>query len=84
MADTVRDWFLGTPPGDWTSMAVFSEGWYGGPHGVYCSFPVTTGHWNYAVVPGLDINEFSRQQIDRSTAELVDERDSVANLGLLP
>ncbi len=84
VADTVRDWFLGTPPGDWTSMAVFSEGWYGGPHGVYCSFPVTTGHWNYAVVPGLDINEFSRQQIDRSTAELVDERDSVANLGLLP
>jgi malate dehydrogenase len=68
--DTVRDWFLGTPPGDWT--------------GVYSSFPVTTGHWSYQIVPGLEINDFSRQQIDRSTAELVDERDSVASLGLLP
>ena len=84
IVDTVRDWFLGTPPGDWTSMAVSSDGSYGAPLGVYCSFPVTTRRWGYQVVPGLEINDFSRQQIDRSTAELVDERDSVANLGLLP
>ncbi len=82
--DTVRDWYVGTGQGNWTSMAVHSDGSYGAPTGIYCSFPVTTGHWDYKIVPGLDIDGFSRQQIDRSTAELVDERDSVASLGLLP
>jgi malate dehydrogenase len=82
--DTVRDWYLGTRAGDWTSMAVASDGSYGTPSGIFCSFPVTTGDWGYHIVPGLDINDFSRRQIDRSTAELVEERDSIANLGLLP
>jgi malate dehydrogenase len=44
---------------------------------------VTTGQGSYEVVPNLDINDFSRRQVDRSTAELVEERDSVASLGLL-
>ena len=37
--DSMRDWVLGTKPGDWTSMAVWSDGSYGTPEGVYCSFP---------------------------------------------
>jgi malate dehydrogenase len=82
--DTVRDWFLGTAPGNWTSMAVASDGSYGAPPGVFCSFPVTAGRWGYEIVPGLKIDDFSRLQIDRSTAELVEERASVAGLGLLP
>jgi malate dehydrogenase len=82
--DSVRDWALGTAEGDWTSMAVFSEGWYGTPEGVFCSFPVTTGDGTYRVVEGLEINEFSRALIARSTAELLSERDSVRDLGLLP
>lgn len=82
--DTVRDWSLGTQDGDWTSMAVFSEGLYGTPKGVFCSFPVTAGNRNYRVVEGLEVNEFSRELIERSTAELVAERDSVLDLGLLP
>ena len=65
-------------------MAVSSDGAYGAPTGIYSSFPVTTSQWDYEIVPGLDIDDFSRRQIDRSTAELVDERDSVASLGLLP
>jgi malate dehydrogenase len=81
--DTIRDWYLGTRPGDWTSMAVSSDGSYSAPEGIYCSFPVTTGQGSYEVVPNLDINDFSRRQVDRSTAELVEERDSVASLGLL-
>jgi malate dehydrogenase len=81
---SVRDWVLGTREGDWTSMAVHSDGSYGTPEGVYCSFPVTTAGGEYQVIQGLDVNEFSRERIDRSTAELVEERDSVAGLGLLP
>ncbi|HYA44604.1 MAG TPA: malate dehydrogenase [Acidimicrobiales bacterium] len=82
--DCVRDWCHGTPAGDWTSMAVFSEGVYGTPSGLYCSFPVETGSWGYRVVRGLEHHEFSRARIAQTCAELVEERDAVASLGLLP
>jgi malate dehydrogenase len=82
--DTVRAWALGTPDGDWTSMAVLSEGAYGTPEGVYCSMPVTTGAWDYRVVEGLEVSAFSRERINHSTSELLDERESVKALGLMP
>lgn len=82
--DSMRDWVLGTSQGDWTSMAVHSDGSYETPEGVYCSFPVSTAAGAYRVIEDLEVNEFSRERIDRSTAELLDERDSVASLGLLP
>jgi malate dehydrogenase len=82
--DAMRDWCLGTPTGDWTSMAVFSAGWYGTPEGIFCSFPVTATGGSYRVVEDLEVNEFSRAMIDRSTSELLAERDSVVDLGLLP
>jgi malate dehydrogenase len=75
---------LGTSQNDWTSMAASSDGSYGTPDGVYCSFPVSTAGGEYHVIEDLEVNEFSRERIDRSTAELLDERDSVASLGLLP
>ncbi|MDA8301656.1 MAG: malate dehydrogenase [Actinomycetota bacterium] len=81
--DTVRDWALGTAEGGWTSMAVWSEGAYGVPAGIFSSVPVTAGGWSYRVVEGLEVNDFSRQRIERSTAELVEERDAVAALELL-
>ncbi len=37
----------------------------------------------YAIVQGLDINEFSRGKIDASVAELAEERDAVKDLGLI-
>ena len=40
--DHARDWVLGTPEGDWVSMAVRSDGSYGVPEGLISSFPVTT------------------------------------------
>jgi malate dehydrogenase len=85
--DCTRDWALGTPEGSWTSMAVWSgaaAAAYGAPEGVYTSLPVTTGNWGYRVVEGLEVNEFSRARIDRSNAELLEEREAVATLGLLP
>lgn len=82
--DSVRDWALGTRQDDWTSMAVWSEGAYGTPSGIYSSFPVKAGAWRYEVVEGLGVDEFSRERIERSTAELLEERDAVAGLGFLP
>ena len=81
--DASRDWLLGTPKDDWVSMAVISDGSYGVPEGLISSFPVTTKGGDWSIVQGLDINDFSRSRIDKSTAELADERSAVTDLGLI-
>lgn len=81
--DAARDWLLGTPADDWVSMAVVSDGSYGVPEGLISSFPVTTKGGNWTIVSGLEIDEFSRGRIDKSTAELADERSAVTELGLI-
>ncbi len=81
--DHVRDWAGKTPDGDWVSMAIPSDGSYGIPEGLISSFPVTTSAGGYRIVDGLDVNLFSRARIDASAAELIDERDMVASLGLI-
>jgi malate dehydrogenase len=79
----VRSWALGTPEGDWVSMAVPSDGSYGVPEGLVSGFPCTCAGGEYQIVPGLELDEFSRARIDASVAELVAERDTVADLGLV-
>ena len=81
--DAARSWLLGSPDGDWVSMAVFSDGSYGVPEGIVSSFPVTTKDGNWSIVQGLEIDEFSRGRIDKTTAELVDERAAVTELKLI-
>jgi malate dehydrogenase len=81
--DHVLTWVQGTPEGDWVSMAIPSDGSYGVPEGLISSFPVTCSGGSYGIVPGLDIDDFSRGRIDVSVAELADERDAVKELGLV-
>jgi malate dehydrogenase len=81
--DHVRTWVDGTATGDWVSMAVPSDGSYGVPEGLLSSFPCTTSDGEYAIVSDLDMDDFSRARIDASVAELVEERDTVADLGLI-
>jgi malate dehydrogenase len=81
--DHVRSWALGTPAGDWVSMAVPSDGSYGVPEGLISGFPVTCAGGRYEIVQGLEVDEFSRGRIDASVAELEGERDAVAGLGLI-
>jgi malate dehydrogenase len=81
--DAARDWLLGSPEGDWVSMAVISDGSYGVPEGLISSFPVTTKDGDWTIVTGLEIDDFSRGRIDKSTAELADERKAVTDLGLI-
>jgi malate dehydrogenase len=81
--DHVRTWLDGTPDGDWVSMAIPSDGSYRTPEGLLSSFPCTTAAGEWSIVPGLDIDDFSRQRIDASTGELADERDTVSSLGLI-
>jgi malate dehydrogenase len=81
--DHVYTWVNGTPDGDWTSAAVVSDGSYGVPEGLISSFPVTSTGGCFSIVPDLPIDDFSRQRIDASVAELIEERDAVAKLGLI-
>jgi malate dehydrogenase len=81
--DHVHSWVHGTPTGDWTSAGIVSDGSYGVPQGLISSFPVTSSDGRWTIVPGLEIDEFSRGRIDASVAELVEERDAVRSLGLI-
>lgn len=81
--DHVHDWILGTDEGDWVSMAIASDGSYGVAEGLMSSFPVTCSGGEYSIVGDLEINEFSRDRIDASVAELAEERETVRELGLI-
>ncbi|MBC7443230.1 MAG: malate dehydrogenase [Ramlibacter sp.] len=81
--DHVYDWVNGTGE-RWTSAGVVSDGSYGVPEGLVCSFPVRGVDGRYEIVPDLAINAFSRARIDASVAELLEERAAVLSLGLLP
>ncbi len=78
--DHVHDWMLGTPPGDWVSMAVASDGSYGIPEGVIYSYPVTCKNGEYSIVQGLSISDFSRDKMLGTHRELLEERDGVKEL----
>ena len=80
--DHVHDWVNGTN-GGWVSMGVASDGSYGVPEGLISGFPCTCEGGEYKIVQGLEISDFSREKIDASVAELVGERDTVADQGLI-
>jgi len=75
----MRDWALGTN-GSIVSMAIPSDGSYGIAEGLVYSFPVTCENGQYSIVQGLEINDFSRDLMDKSATELSEERDGVAEL----
>jgi malate dehydrogenase len=81
--DHVRSWVLGTPEGDWVSMAIPTDGSYDIPEGLMCGFPVTCAGGEWQAVEGLEIDAFSRERIDASVAELASEREAVEKLGLI-
>ena len=80
----VRDWLLGTPGGEWTSMAVVSDGSYGVPVGLVSSFPVRCHSGEWEIVQGLPLNAFARSRVNVSVDELKAEAEEVRSMGLLP
>ncbi|WP_369933993.1 malate dehydrogenase [Xanthomonas tesorieronis] len=77
--DHVRDWVLGSN-GKWVTMGVPSDGSYGIPEGVMFGFAVTTENGEYTLVKDLPIDDFSQKYIDKTLAELEEERSGVAHL----
>lgn len=80
--DHVSDWVTGTG-GGWVSMGVPSDGSYGIPEGLLCGFPCTCEGGEYRIVEGLELDAFSKAKIDASVLELTEERDTVAEQGLI-
>jgi malate dehydrogenase len=77
--DHMRDWALGTN-GEWVTMGVPSDGSYGIPEGVMYGVPVTCANGEYTRVEGLPVDDFSRAAMDKTLAELEEERAGVAHL----
>lgn len=78
--DHMASWVQGTPPGDWVSMAVPSDGSYGIDEGLIYSFPVECKDGDYTIVSDLDVSDFIREKMIASQTELREERDTVADL----
>ena len=77
--DHMRDWALGTA-GKWTTMGIASDGSYGIPAGIMYGFPVTCANGEYQMIQGLEIDAFSREKMDFTLKELLEERDGVQHL----
>ena len=77
--DHVRDWVLGSN-GKWVTMGVPSDGSYGIPEGVIFGVAVTTENGTYTRVRDLPVDAFSQAAIDKTLAELEEERSGVAHL----
>lgn len=80
VVDTVRSLTNPTPEGDWTSVAVCSNGEYGIDEGLIASMPIRTDGQTWEVVGGVEVNAFSREKIDASVQELREEKEAVADL----
>lgn len=78
--DHMHDWILGTPDGDWVSMGIPADGSYGIEPGVIYSYPVRCSGGDYEIVQGLDINDFSRERMIQTEAELREERAAIEEL----
>ena len=77
--DHMHDWVLGTN-GKWVTMGVPSNGEYGIPKDVIFGFPVTCENGEYKIVEGLEIDEFSRERMDHTLNELLEEQAGVKHL----
>ncbi len=78
--DHMHDWALGTPDGDWVSMAIPSDGSYGIEPGIIYSYPVRCKGGDYEIVQDLAIDDFSRERMDATETELREERAAIEEL----
>ncbi len=79
--DHMREWFLGTPNGDWSSIGVPSDGFYDVPEGLVCGVPtVCRGDGTYDIIRDLELDDFGRPLFAKTVKELEEERDAVRDL----
>ena len=81
---SVNSIHFATPGDDFHSVAVASNGEYSVPEGLQFGYPIRSDGTNWSVVEGIEHHEFAKGKIAITTQELVDERDEVEKLGLIP
>ncbi|XP_059619090.1 malate dehydrogenase, cytoplasmic [Phlebotomus argentipes] len=72
--DHMRDWWHGTPPGDFVSMGVLSDGSYGAPKDVIFSFPCEVKNGQWRIVQGLNVDAFGKEKLAVTAKELEEEK----------
>ncbi len=77
----MHDWALGTN-GRWVTMGLPSDGSYGIPEEVMYGVPVTCEPGKYERVKGLEIDPFSREKMDNTLKELLEEQAGVKDMVL--
>lgn len=80
IVDHMRDWALGTAPGQIVSMGIASDGSYGVAKGIYYSFPVRCDYGRYQIVQGLKLNDFQKSMMKATEEELLAEKAGVEQL----
>ena len=81
LIDHVRDLRAATPADDWRSVCVKSDGSYGVTEGLISSFPVrANGKGEWEIVQGLELDTFLKDRLEKTVAELEDERETVKDL----
>ena len=78
--DHMHDWALDSAAGDTVSMGVYSDGSYGIREGLIYSFPVTCSGGDWQIVQGVEVGDFSRQRVQATEAELIEEMAAVEHL----
>lgn len=81
--DHMRDWVAGTPEGDWTSVALESDGSYGVPEGVVCSFPCRSVDGRWEIVQGLELSDDQQERLTATVEELQAEWKTVKDAGMV-
>jgi len=79
LIDNVIDWYSGTA-GEWTSVAICSNGEYDVTPGLFYSYPVIFDKQRWSIVKDLPLNSFQKERMDATHKELLQERDAVAKL----
>jgi malate dehydrogenase len=78
--DSVVTLTTDTPGNDWHSVAVCSDGSYGVDKDLISSFPIRVRAGKWEIIKDVPINDFSRDKIDKSVAELKEEKSLVGEL----
>ncbi len=74
----MRDWVLGSP--EWVTMGVPSDGSYGIPEAIVFGFPCACQGGSFKIIQGLEIDDYSRDKMNKTLKELLDERDAVKDM----
>lgn len=80
IVDSIVSLTTPTKGDDWHSVALCSDGSYGVPAGLICSFPTRYDGAHVEIVPDVPLSDFARAKLSLSVEELGAEKEMTAHL----